>query len=60
MYKMIIHVTRVFETVAECQDKYEEVTGELRKHTDLHINGQIVSKYTGYSPEHPQGHEVPV
>lgn len=58
MYKMIIHVTQEFETVDACDAFYEEITGELRKHPDLHINGQIVSKLTGYSPDHPDGREV--
>lgn len=58
MYKMIVYVTQVFETVEACDDFYEEISGELRNHPDIHINGQIVTKLTGYSPEHPDGHEV--
>lgn len=59
-YKMIIHVTKVFDTVTEADEFYEEIAGELRKHEDLHVNGLIVTRCTGYSPENPQGHEVPV
>lgn len=58
MYKMIIHVTQEFETIESCEEFYDEVAGELRNHPDLHINGQIVTKLTGYSPQHPAGHEV--
>jgi len=58
MFKMIVHVTQSFETVPECQEFYEEIKGELRKHPNVHINGQVVQKFTGYSPENPNGHEV--
>lgn len=59
MFKMIVHVTQSFATEAEALEFYEEVKGELRKHTEVHVNGQIVKKFTGYSPENPNGHEVP-
>lgn len=59
MFKMIVTVTQVFETEAEAQEMYTEVSGELRNHPDLHVNGQVVRKFTGFSPENPQGHEVP-
>lgn len=58
-FKMIVHVTETFETEPEALEKYDEVTGELRNHPELHINGQIVKKLTGFSPENPNGHEVP-
>lgn len=58
MFKMIIHVTQTFETEAECEAFYDEIKGELRNHPELHVNGQVVRKYTGYSPENPDGHEV--
>lgn len=58
MFKMIINVTQSFETVEAAQVFYNEIKDELRKYTDLHINGQIVRKFTGYSPENPNGHEV--
>lgn len=58
MFKMIVHVTQTFETVSECENFYKEIKGELRKHPDVHVNGQIVKKFTGYSPENPNGHEV--
>lgn len=58
MFKMIVHVTRSFETEAKAKAFYNEIKGELRKHPDVHVNGQIVKKFTGYSPEHPDGVEV--
>lgn len=58
MYKMTVHVTQCFETVEECHDFYDEICGEVRKHPNVHVNGQITTKLTGYSPESPQGHEV--
>ncbi len=58
MYKMIIHVTQEFDNVRSCEEFYHEITGELRQHPDIHINGQIVTKLVGYSPENPEGHEV--
>lgn len=58
MFKMIVHVTQSFETEALALEFYEEIKGELRKHPDVHVNGQIVKKFTGYSPENPDGHEV--
>lgn len=58
MFKVIIHVTQSFETIGAANDFYKEVSGELRRHEDAHINGQVTNKFTGYSPEHPDGHEV--
>lgn len=59
MFKMIVHVTQSFETEQECSALYDEIKCDLRNHPDLHVNGQVVRKYTGYSPENPEGHEVP-
>lgn len=59
MFKMIVHVTQTFDTEAEAAAFYDEIKGELRKHPDVHVNGQVVRKYTGFSPENPNGHEVP-
>lgn len=58
-FKMIVHVTQEFETVPECEEFYEEIAGELRKHPLVHVNGQVVTKFVGYSPENPNGHEEP-
>lgn len=58
MFKMIVHVTQSFETVEAAQVFYNEIKDELRKRPDLHVNGQIIKKFTGYSPESPDGHEV--
>ncbi|MBA7635663.1 hypothetical protein ES703_43267 [subsurface metagenome] len=58
-FKMIVTVTQVFETELECSEFYDEIKGELRKHPDVHINGQVVRKYLGSSPQNPEGHEVP-
>lgn len=58
MFKMIVHVTQTFETETEAQEFYTEIAGELRNHPDVHVNGQIVKKFTGYSPENPEGHGV--
>lgn len=59
MFKMIVHVTQEFETPELALEFYEEIKGELRKHPNVHVNGQIVQKFTGYSPQNPDGHEVP-
>lgn len=58
-FKMIVHVTQTFETEVQAQNAYNEIANDLRKHEDLHVNAQIVKKFIGYSPEHPEGHEVP-
>ena len=58
MFKMVVQVTQCFETEAECAEFYEEIKGELRKHTEVSVNGHVVRKYTGFSPESPDGHEV--
>jgi len=58
MYKLIVHLTKSFETVADCKAEYSRIVDEMKKHDGLHVNGQIVGKFTGYSPEHPDGHEV--
>ena len=58
MFKMIVHVTQSCVTVSEAQFGYYTLVGEIRKHPEVHVNGQIVKKFTGYSPEHPKGHEV--
>lgn len=60
MFKMIVTVTQVFESEVQAANAYDVIRHELRKHPELHVNGQVVRKYTGYSPENPQGHEVPV
>lgn len=56
MFKMIIHVTQSFQTEAQARLFYDEIKGELRKHPNVHINGQVVRKYEGSSPENPEGH----
>lgn len=58
MFKMVVHVTQTFDTVEAAQVFYNEIKDELRKHPEVHVNGQIVKKFTGYSPENPDGHEV--
>jgi len=58
MFKMIVHVTQSFETEAQAANAYDVIRRELRKHPDLHVNCQITKKFTGYSPDNPDGHEV--
>ncbi len=60
MHKLIVIVTQVFETAVQAGNAYEEISGELRNHPDLHISGRVVVAQTAYSPEHPNGHEVPL
>lgn len=59
MFKMVIHVTQTFDTEAQAANAYDVIRKELRKHPDVHVNGQVIKKFTGYSPENPEGHEVP-
>lgn len=67
--KLIVHVTKNNLSVDEAVELYAEIRECLaEKFTSppgpegnkllLHINGQVVDKFTGYSPEHPNGHEV--
>lgn len=58
MFKMIVHITQSMATEAAALAKYNLIRDKLKSHTDLHINGQVIKKYTGYSPENPNGHEV--
>lgn len=58
MFKMIVHVTQSFDTVAQAQNFYNEIVLDLNKHKNIHINCQITKKFMGYSPESPKGHEV--
>lgn len=58
MFKMTVHITQVFETEAKALEMYDEIRGEVKHHPDLHLNCQITKKFTGYSPENPNGHEV--
>jgi len=58
MFKMIIHITKSFSTEAEALGCYENIHKKLGTESDLHLNCQITKKFTGYSPENPDGHEV--
>lgn len=54
MFKMIIVVMQSFETVESCEEFYEEIKGELLKHTKLQISGRVVSEFASHTPEPPE------
>lgn len=58
MYKLIIHVTQNFVTVEAAEAFYTKVKKDLKKHTEAHINGQLVTKFTAHNPTYPEGREV--
>lgn len=58
MYKITIHITREFDSIEIAKAFYNKVVTQIRSYKDIHINGQIITKLTGYSPDNPDGHEV--
>lgn len=58
MFKMIVHVTQSFATEAEALSEYNKIRNDLKRNSQLHLNCQITKKFTGYSPENPDGHEI--